>query len=189
MKLLTKIYIGLTILLLADFILYLTAGITLATKLADQILFWTWFILTFIVVFGELKKKAIQIYGFVLIGLAILSALPMGIPIMSIFAFMIPNPQQEYLYQDEEIKLEITGKSVISKTYVVVVKNYFIFEKEIAEWDSEILSGNKYYFIDDIKEITRKEKANENVITLVFDFGTEKIVKKIKTAHNNTYSK
>ena len=101
---------------------------------------------------------------------------------------MIPNPQPEYLYQDDEIKLEITGKSVISKTYVAVVKNYFVFEKEIAEWDSGILSGNKYYFIDDIKEITRKNKNDKNVITLVFDFGNEKIVKEIKTAHNKAYN-
>ncbi|MFS4468468.1 hypothetical protein [Maribacter sp. 2210JD10-5] len=184
MKLLTKIYIGLTILLLADLILYLTAGITLATKLADQILFWTWFVLSFIVIFGQFRKKWARIYGLVLGITALLSLFPMGVPILSIYAFMIPNPQPEYLYQDNEIKVERSTKSVIGRTYIGVVKNYWIFEKEIAELDAEFEIGKIYYHIDDIKSITRMNKDNKNSIKLDFDFGTENVVKEIKTAHN-----
>ncbi len=170
MKTLTKIYFGLTFLLLLDLILYLSSEVSLATKWADQILFWLWFFLTFVVVFRQIKKRWAKVYGFVLIGITILSLVPMGIPFLTVIAFMLPNPSPDYLYQDNEIRIEMTTKSVIGRPYIAVVKNYAIFEKEIAEVDAEIEIGGKYYDPFDIRSIHRIDSDNSRNLILSLDF-------------------
>ncbi|MDW7693830.1 hypothetical protein R9C00_03655 [Flammeovirgaceae bacterium SG7u.111] len=166
-----------TFLVLADLILYLSYGITLATKIADQLLFWSWFVLTFIVVFGQFRKKWARTYGITLMLLTVLSLFPMGIPFLSIVAFMIPQGETNYYYKDREIRIERTTKSVIGKMYVGVIKNYLIFEKEIAELDYEFENDGKYYSFGKLKSISRT-KGNDNTIILNLDTGKEIIKKK-----------
>ncbi len=188
MKTLIKIYIGLTLLLLLDLIFYLTSGISLATNLADQILSWSWIILTFIVVFGNIKKRWSKIYGMSLIGLTILSLFPMGIPFLTAIAFMIPNPSPDYIYRDKDIRVELTAKSVIGKPYIAVIKNFLIIEKEIAGLESEFKIGEDYYGVDDIESVSVQNSENRNGLILSFDFGFETINKEIKTSHNKRYN-
>lgn len=180
MKLLTKIYIILTILLLIDLTLYLISEISLAGKLADQILFWVWFILTFMVVFGRMRRKWAKIYGLSLVVLTILSLIPMGIPFLTIIAFMIPDPNPQYFYRDKDIRVEYTTKSVIGKPYIAVVANYIIFEREIAEIEAEFEIEGEYYGVNDITSVYRENSLIKNRLILNFDFGTDTIKKEIK---------
>lgn len=188
MRLLTKIYIWVTVLLIFDLTLYLWKGISLSTNIADQILFWCWFILTFIIVFNEIRTKWAKVYGFILIGLVILSSLPMGIPILTVFAFSIPNFSDAYTYySDSEIQLELTSKSVIGKTYIGVKRNYLILEREIAQMDAHFEYQNEYFYADQIRSVKRLDAEDSDRIRLNFNFGVVNITREIK-AHKTISS-
>jgi hypothetical protein len=180
MKFLTKIYILLTIILLLDLTLYLTSEISLASKLADQILFWLWFILTFVVIFGQIRKRWTKIYGMTLIVLTFLSLIPMGVPFLTIIAFMIPDPNPQYFYRDKDIRVELTTKSVIGKPYIAVVENHLVFEREIAELEAEYEIEGDYFDVNDIKSVYRRESLIKNRLILNFDFGKKTIQQEIK---------
>jgi hypothetical protein len=69
----------------------------------------------------------------------------MGIPFLTIVAFMIPDPNHPYFYLDKEIRVEFTTKTVIGKPYIAVIENFIIFEREIAEIETEFEIEGKYY--------------------------------------------
>src|SRR5690348_5229640 len=77
MKILLKIYIGLTFLLLLDTALYLYNEISLPGHFSDWALFWTWIILTILVISSNIKKRWTRIYAIGLLGFMIVTMIPM----------------------------------------------------------------------------------------------------------------
>ncbi len=180
MKKSTKGYFIITAILAADTILFLWKGISLATDWADKLLFWVWFFSTFVVVFSEIKKKWAKIYGSILTVLVVISCLPMMIPILTVFVSMAPHLERNEYYDDGQLKLYLTSKSVIAKPYVAVKKNYVIFEQEFYEMDMTLLiEDNKHYNIDDAILITRLEDK-DNHIMFQFDFEDASMIHLIK---------
>ncbi|WP_222983285.1 hypothetical protein [Flagellimonas meishanensis] len=175
-----KIYIGITILLVADLILYLTNGISFAGNIIDRLIFWIWFIGTFYIVFKYVRKKWAKIYGMTLVGLTVLSFFPMGAPILTITAFAITNENSQKI--DNEIRIFETAKSVIGRPYISVVRNYWIFEKEVGGMDYDFEINDEYYNLKDSKSIKRLPDSEDGKVRLEFEFENGKI---IKTAHNN----
>ncbi len=175
MKTEIKLYIWITILMLIDLIFYLTKRISFAGNLFDRMILWIWFIGTFYIIFKYIKEKWSKLYGIILIGLILLSLFPMGIPILTITAFAIVN--ENSVKVDNEIRLLETAKSVIGKPYISIIKNYWIFEKEIGEIDYYFELNDNYYTLKDSKSIKRLSNTDSGKVQLEFEFKNKKIIK------------
>ncbi|MEW7281357.1 hypothetical protein ABW636_22445 [Aquimarina sp. 2201CG1-2-11] len=172
-----KIYIGITTLMLIDFILYLTFNISFKGNITDRIVFWVWFISTFYIVFKFVKKKWAKIYGGILITMTGLSLLPMMVPFLTTISFAIVN--QSSVKIDDEIHIRETSKSVIAIPYISILKSYWIFEREIGKTEYEFEIENKFYGIDDAKSIKRLNTSGNQKIKLEFEFKNGRVIREI----------
>ncbi len=163
-----KAYLLLTICLLADFILYLTEGISLAGQWSDQLLFWSWFLFTIILIVKYNRKKWARIYAGCLVGLIFLSWFPMGIPILSLIAFATDtNPDSEIMVEEYSIKLY--AESVIATPKLAIIKRNLLTERIIAKPVAYLEIDEKTYSFSDIDSIDLRQKAD----TLIFTFHME----------------
>lgn len=152
-------------------------GISFAGNLSDQIIFWIWFLGTFFIIFKFIRKRWARIYGMLLIGLTVLSFFPKGVPILTIAAFALTN--ENTMRVDNDIKVFNNAKSVIARPYISVVKNYWLFEKEVGEIDIDDLEvDGKIYDLNDAKSIIRLENSSKHKVCLEFEFKNEKTTKK-----------
>ncbi len=172
-----KIYISITSLLLIDLILYLTFEISFIGNLIDRIILWFWFISTFYIVFKYIRRKWAKIYGGILIIMIGLSLLPMMVPFLTTIGFAIVS--QDSIKIDNEIHIRETSKSVIAMPYISVLKNYWIFEREIGKTDFSFEINNEFFRIDDAKSIKRLPESNGQKIILEFEFENGKILREI----------
>ena len=115
-----------------------------------------------------------------LAGLTVLSFFPMGVPILSAIAFAFSIETSHEI--DNEIRIFETAKSVIGRPYISVVKNYWMFEKEVGGIDYDFELNDEYYNLKDSESIKRLPDSENGKVRLEFEFESEKI---IKTAHNN----
>ncbi|EZH75893.1 hypothetical protein ATO12_03625 [Aquimarina atlantica] len=172
-----KIYIGITTLMLIDLILYITFDISFRGNSVDRIILWVWFISTFYIVFKNIKRIWAKIYGGILIVLIGLSLLPMMIPFLTIIGFALVN--QNSVKIDSEIQIRETSKSVIAKPYIYVLKNYWIFEREIGQTRYDFEINDEFFGIDDAKSIKRLPDSNDKKIWLEFEFYNGKVLREI----------
>jgi len=172
-----KIYLGISILLLLDLILYWTLDISFIGNLIDRIIFWLWFISTFYIVFKFIKKKWAKIYGFILITLIGISLLPMMVPFLTIIGFALVN--EDSMKIDSEIHIRETSKSVIALPYISVLRNYWIFEREIGKTEFDFEINDDFFRIDDVKSIKKLPISNDEIIRLEFEFENGKVIREI----------
>ncbi|WP_025664729.1 hypothetical protein [Aquimarina megaterium] len=172
-----KIYIAISILLLLDLILYCTLDISFIGNLIDRIIFWVWFICTFYIVFKFIKKKWAKIYGFILIALIGISLLPMMVPFLTIIGFALVD--EDSIKIDSEIHIRETSKSVIALPYISVLKNYWIFEREIGKTEFDFEINDDFFGIDDVKSIRRLRTLNDKKMRLEFEFEKGKVIREI----------
>lgn len=104
----------------------------------------------------------------------------MGIPILTAIAFAFSFENSYKI--DNEIRIFETAKSVIGRPYISVVKNYWIFEKEVGGMDNDFELNDKYYNLKDTESIKRLPDSENGKVRLEFEFENGKI---LKTAHNN----
>ena len=169
MKRLTRIYWALTILLLVDTTLYLFKEISLPGHWTDWILFWCWFVLTFIVTLGQIRKKWAIAYGISLLILTMLSLLPMGVPFLTIVAFAIELGDNS-IKLDSRVRLRETAKSVIAIPTIEAVKDYYIFERTIGTTDFYFDIGDKSYRLGDVETVRKVIDGNADRLTIEFKF-------------------
>ncbi len=172
-----KIYIGITALMLIDLILYLTLDISFIGNLIDRIILWVWFLSTFYIVFKFIRKKWAKIYGGILIVIIGLSLLPMMIPFLTTIGFAIVNENSVKI--DNEIHIRETSKSVIAMPYISILRNYWIFEREIGKTEYDFEIDDEFFGIDDAKSIKRLPKLNDKKIRLEFEFENGKVIREI----------
>lgn len=179
MKMLLKIYIGLTILLVVDTTLYLYEGISLPGHFSDWILLWIWLVTTIIIVAFNVRKRWAKIYAMVLIVFTILTMLPMMIPFVTIFAFAFNAPSVRYTVSNE-IKLQEHSKSIISIPSIVATKSYGLYEKIIGETDFYFKIGEHDYRIQDASSIKQFSAENSDSLKIEFNFKNDTIVRTLK---------
>ncbi len=177
MKTEIKLYLGVSIIIIVDLILYLTLRISFAGSIMDRILFWVWCIGTFYIVFKHIRKKWAKIYGFVLIGLIGLSLLPMMIPILTVASFAVG--EENSIKIDTEIRIFETAKSVVGMPYVAAVKKYWFLEKEIGKTEFNFEIEGKFYRIYDAKSIRRLSESDSGKIRLEFEFANGKVTREM----------
>ena len=176
MKILTRIYWGLTALLLLDTVLYLTNNVSLPGHWIDWSLFWCWFIMTFIVTLTQIKKRWAFGYSMTLIFLTVLSLLPMGIPFLTVVAFAI-DPRDNSIKLNSRVTLRETAKSVIALPTIEAVKNYYIFEKTIGTTDFNFNVNDKSYRLGDVETVREMTNDNADRLTIEFKFKDGTVVR------------
>jgi hypothetical protein len=169
MKKLTRIYWALTILVLADVSLYVTAQVSLPGHWLDWALFWCWFILTFIVTLMHIKERWAFWYSVTLVVLTTLSLFPMGIPFLSVVAFAI-SPVDHSVRLDSRVILRETSRSVIAIPTVEAVKSYYIFERTIGNTDFNFSVNDKSYRLIDVESVRTISNDNADGLTIEFRF-------------------
>ncbi|MDW3652806.1 MAG: hypothetical protein R8P61_37350 [Bacteroidia bacterium] len=143
--------------------MYLTSGISLIGQISDKVLFWTWLILTAIVIIKYFKRRLIKGYLVFLGILLMLSLFPMALPFLSIFSFATEN---DYEVQIENYRLREGVKSAIAIPKIYLLQEWGFLEKEIGETNFTIEIDNQYYKIDEIEEISLSEEKD----SLSFEF-------------------
>jgi hypothetical protein len=169
MKKLIQIYWSLTMLLLADTILYLFRDISLPGHWADWMLFWCWFILTLIVILGNIGKKWAIGYGLSLLFLIMLSLLPMGVPFLTIVAFATESKHNS-IKLNSRVRLHENAKSVIAIPTIEAVKNYYIFEQTIGTTNFSFEINDKSYRLIDVENVREVTTDNSESLTVEFQF-------------------
>ena len=170
-----KGYISISILLIVDLSLYLTKGISISGQICDKILFWTWLILTPIIIVKYFKEKLAKWYLGIIISLTILSLLPMGIPFLTITAFAIGNDFEKKI---DNYKLREGTKSIIAIPKIRLIKNIWIIEKEIGESDFYVEFKENSYRLKDIEKIKLQDETDS--LNFEFTIGTRTTNRKFK---------
>jgi len=176
MKILLNTYIGLTVLLLTDLILYLSKGISLPGHISDWALFWLWTGLTFAILIKYRNKKAARMYVIALVVFTILTMVPMMIPFLTIFTFAGDLNDKRYRI-NETVELMEFSKSVISIPSVVAVKSFVLYEKIIGETRFEFEVGDDYLRIEDAKEIEQLPNDKNDSLRIEFKFETGNVIR------------
>jgi hypothetical protein len=179
MKPLVRIFAILTTLLIIDLSLYLLFEISFAGHLADQILFWCWLVVGIIFLVKVVKNGFTLFFGFILIAVISFIYWPIAITIFSFFISMTPTLGADYLYQDKDIRVEVTSDGIMGMPYVQVTKKYMILEKKISRLDFQGEANEEYHSVFDIKSIYRTDINRPQTITLGFVFESDTIRKEI----------
>ena len=164
--------------LIVDTILYLLKGISLPGVWTDWLIFFLWLIGTFVVTFGQIRKKWAKVYGSLLLIMTFLSLLPMGIPFLTVVAFAI-DPLHNYIKLDSRIRLQENAKSVIAIPQVEAVKNYYLLERVIGETDFYFSVGDNNYRLEDV-ETVRRLTSGTDILEIEFRFKDGIVIKKFK---------
>lgn len=99
----------------------------------EKIVAWIWIFFTLIYIIGFFKNKNVRIYFFTLIGLLILSILPMALPLFGIYYYLTDYGDYQQIKIDDNLRIERTQQQPLSMPRVYIYENYFgLFEKNIC---------------------------------------------------------
>ncbi|WP_378174023.1 hypothetical protein [Aquimarina sp. SS2-1] len=153
-----KAYIAISILLASIFCLYILKGISFAGQLSDKILFWTWLLMTVIIVVRFIKKRWVKWYVSIIGFLIILSLIPMGTPFLMLTNFTL-DINGDYEVRIENYRLREEKQGIYSSPIIKVIKNIGVFEIEIDEMDFGECAG-EYDTLSNVNEINVLEEDN-----------------------------
>lgn len=145
-----KVYIILTILLVVDFTLYLSGGISFVGQWADKILFWAWLLLSPITIVKLFKKRWIKWYLGMLLITFTLSLIPMGMPFISAMSFALYFDEEK---NSENYTFREGTRSPVAIPHIYILEKNGAFEREVGETDFYISFGGKSYRLEEIDEI------------------------------------
>lgn len=172
---LLKIYTFITVLLLVDFALYLSRGISLPGQMSDFILFWSWLLLTPVLIFKKPRIPGMKYYALTLGLLIVLSLIPMGVPFLTIFAFAT-NLEGNDSQMVENYRLQENAKSVIAIPKIEVIKPRGLVEQKIGEMEFWLPVGEQDYRLQEAKEVTVREVNDSLEFNFTFETGSLKRV-------------
>ncbi|AOM80975.1 hypothetical protein [Pedobacter steynii] len=170
-----KIYILISILLLANMSLYFFYKISLRGYYSDVILFWFWFFgsITIVVIFWK-KVLAKLLLAMIVLSL-ILSILPMAIPF---FAFIFSTtPFGLWLDKNlnQRYRAQIVGYSVMAHPVLQVIEKRGVFEKQVFQCDdSQLLNDNPDVKIRQAKDIIFNHETDTTLSLTLFYGGPNK---------------
>lgn len=175
MKIVIRIYILLSILICANVLLYVTNRISISGILTEKIIFWAWFMLTFVVVLKNLDKKTGRVYGLVLIIIFILTLLPMMVPFNRIIIFL--KAENNSFEIDNKYRVIEKKTPLYGMSYFVIVENIGLFEKEKCQLvlPADMDNSGDFDHISQIKSINLNLESAE----FKMDFKNKKVSGKI----------
>ena len=169
MNILKKIYFVLTVVLLADAFMYISYGISLRGHLGDWLLFWTWLILTPIVITINFRQRWTRFYAIGLIAFTILTMLPMMIPFLTIIGYASRGQEKRYRVTDR-IDFHELPRNALGRTQVVAIKSFGPIEKIVAVTGVEFEINDQFYSIHDTESIKILNENSSDSLRVEFKF-------------------
>ncbi|MFC7345724.1 hypothetical protein ACFQO9_03195 [Chryseobacterium zhengzhouense] len=170
-KIILKIYLVLSILLVSDGVLYYFWKISFAGYYSDVILFWLWILTSFAVIVLFWKKLLAKLLLGTLIVALILSILPMMLPFYTIFFAMTPFGSRMQKDLNQNYRAQIVGYSVMTLPWLEIIEKKGIFEQQIIHsTDHDIFKNDGNLRISLAKDI-RFDSEADNTLTLVLFYG------------------
>ncbi|WP_300674443.1 hypothetical protein [Soonwooa sp.] len=163
-------------LLALDIGLYLYDFISYRGYYSDVVVFWSWFILSILVILFYWKKLIAKLYLTALIIALILSILPMMLPFWTLVFSMSSFGLKTNKKLNDNYRAQIVGYSVMSKPWLEIIESKGIFEKRIGKYMDFDFEEDGDFRIRDTKEIYLKKETDSTLTIALFRGGNNRII-------------
>lgn len=188
-KTLLKIYLVISVLLLADILAYSFYKISLKGYYSDITLFWLWFWLSIAVIITYWKKILAKLLLVAMVVAVLLSILPMAIPFYALIFSTTPYGLKLNKDLNQNYRSQIVGYSVMAYPVLQVIEKKGLLEKQVFQCaDFDLINDHSEEKIRDAKDVKFvSETADKLTLSLIysnlnkllmFDKASGKIIKK-----------
>lgn len=172
-----RIYSILSLFLAINCVLYYFKDISLRGYYSDVILFWLWFVTSFLVVVVFWKKIMAKLLLAAIIVSIILSILPMMMPF---FAWVLSTTSLGLIRDrnlTEKYRAQIVSYSAMAPPWLEVIEKNGVIEKRIFKsTDHELMNDNLDVKIRSAKDIIFKSETDSTITLTLFYGGPNKTI-------------
>lgn len=172
-----RIYSILSLFLAINCVLYYFKDISLRGYYSDVILFWLWFVTSFVVVVVFWKKIMAKLLLAAIIVSIILSILPMMMPF---FAWVLSTTSLGLIRDrnlTEKYRAQIVSYSAMAPPWLEVIEKNGVIEKRIFKsTDHELMNDNLDVKIRSAKDIIFKSETDSTITLTLFYGGPNKTI-------------
>lgn len=183
--LILRIYLILCLLLAADCLFYCFKFISLRGYYSDVILYWLWFVTSFVVIVVFWKKLMAKLLLTGIILAIILSILPMMIPF---FALILSTTSLGLLMDknlNENYRAQIVSYSAMSPPWLEVIEKHGLIEQRILKsTDYQLMNDDTNAKIRFAKDIIFRNETDSTLTLTLFYGGPNKTITLDKTTGN-----
>lgn len=180
-----RIYLILSLLLALDCLLYYFKFISLRGYYSDVILYWLWFVTSFVVIVVFWKKLMAKLLLTGIILAIILSILPMMIPF---FAWILSTTSLGLLMDknlNENYRAQIVSYSAMSPPWLEVIEKHGPIEQRILKsTDYQLMNDDTNAKIRFAKDIIFRNETDSTLTLTLFYGGPNKTITLDKTTGN-----
>lgn len=183
--LILRIYLILSLLLAADCLFYYFKFISLRGYYSDVVLYWLWFVTTFVVIVIFWKKIMAKLLLTGIIVAIILSILPMMMPF---FAWILSTTSLGLLMDknlNENYRAQIVSYSAMSPPWLEVIEKHGPIEQRILKsTDYQLMNDDTNAKIRFAKDIIFRNETDSTLTLTLFYGGPNKTITLDKTTGN-----
>lgn len=180
-----RVYLILSLLLALDCLLYYFKFISLRGYYSDVVLYWLWFVTSFVVIVMFWKKLMAKLLLTGIILTIILSILPMMIPF---YAWILSTTSLGLLIDknlNENYRAQIVGYSVMAPPWLEVIEKHGLLEKRILKsTDYQLMNDDTNAKIRFAKDIIFRNETDSTLTLTLFYGGPNKTITLDKTTGN-----
>jgi len=170
-----KIYVVISLLLVADMVAYYFYKISGRGYYSDVILCWSWFWGSILVIVLFWKKIGAKLLLAAMTGALVLSFLPMAIP----FYALLFSSTSLGLWLDKDLnksyRAQIVGYSVMTHPVLQVIEKRGVWEKQVFQCrDADLLNDNLGVKIRYAKDIVFERETDSTLTLTLFYNGPQK---------------
>ena len=188
-KTLLKLYLIISLLLLADILAYCCYKISLKGYYSDIILFWLWLGLSIAVIISYWKKILAKLLLVAMVLAIILSILPMAIPFYALIFSTTPYGLKLNKDLNDNYRAQIVGYSVMAYPTLQIIVKKGLLEKQVFQCaDFDLLNDEPEVKIRDAKDVVLVSETDSKLTLsliysnlnklLVFDKASGKVINK-----------
>ncbi|RYG13598.1 MAG: hypothetical protein EOO07_17520 [Chitinophagaceae bacterium] len=136
----------------------------------DRVVFWIWLLATPFVVVRFWKNLGTKIYLWLLIGVLILTILPMAIPFFGLLLAGSGSGRLNHFNLENNIRIQTVAYGVMGRPRVQIVKDGLLFDKVKLEVGDEIKKNDSTWL--QVRDAKKAKLVNEtaNSITVKYFF-------------------
>lgn len=183
--LILRIYLILSLLLAADCLFYYFKLISLKGYYSDVVLYWLWFVTTFVVIVIFWKKIMAKLLLTGIIVAIILSILPMMMPF---FAWILSTTSLGLLINrdlNKNYRAQIVSYSAMASPWLEVIEKHGLVEQRLFKsTDYELMNDDMNVKIRFAKDIIFKSETDSTLTLTLFYGGPNKTITFNKTTGN-----
>lgn len=180
-----RVYLIFSLLLALDCLLYYFKFISLRGYYSDVVLYWLWFVTSFVVIVMFWKKLMAKLLLTGIILTIVLSILPMMIPF---YAWILSTTSLGLLIDknlNENYRAQIVGYSVMAPPWLEVIEKHGLLEKRILKsTDYQLMNDDTNAKIRFAKDIIFRNETDSTLTLTLFYGGPNKTITLDKTTGN-----